>query len=178
MNVEVFNLVISSLTVLGQFIIIVLLALLIISKVFKKKFKILDFVSTYSIHLILVIAWICVLSSLYYSEIVGYEPCKLCWFQRIFIYPQAVLTVIALYLKDNKVVNYTLWLAIFAFTIAGYHYLGQFGITTLDCGLVGYSSSCSERFVMNFGYITIPLMALTAMGMNIMFALIKIYNKK
>lgn len=178
MNVEVFNLVISSLTVLGQIIVIVLLALLIISKVFKKKFGVLDFVSKYAIHLILVVAWICVLASLYYSEIVGYEPCKLCWLQRIFIYPQAVLTVIALYLKDNKVVNYTLWLAICAFALAGYHYLGQLGVTSLECGLVGYSVSCAERFVMNFGYITIPMMALTAMGMNIMFALVKIFNKK
>jgi disulfide bond formation protein DsbB len=116
--------------------------------------------------------------SLYYSEIVGYEPCKLCWLQRIFIYPQVLILIIALYLKDNKAVHYILWMSLFALGIASYHYLGQLGFTSLECGLVGYSVSCAERFVMNFGYITIPMMALTAMVMNIVFSIVKLTNKK
>ena len=52
---------------------------------------------------------------------------------------------------------------IFGAAIAGYHYLLQLGwLPSLICEAVGYSAGCSQRFVMNFGYITLPLMSFTA----------------
>lgn len=101
--------------------------------------------------------------SLTYSEIIGYEPCKLCWFQRIFMYPQVILLGVALFKKDYKIISYSIALSIIGAIIAGYHYLLQLGVApSLPCSAIGYSVSCSQRFVMQYGYITIPMMAFSA----------------
>ncbi|MEK7114916.1 MAG: disulfide oxidoreductase [Patescibacteria group bacterium] len=106
---------------------------------------------------------IATLGSLTYSEIIGYEPCKLCWFQRIFMYPQVILLGMALIKKDYKIASYSIILSIIGAVIAGYHYLLQLGFApNLPCSAIGYSVSCSQKFVMQFGYITIPMMAFSA----------------
>jgi disulfide bond formation protein DsbB len=79
------------------------------------------------------------------------------------MYPQAVLLGLALWKKDKGIALYSLALSIVGSAIAGYHYLLQRGVVPeLPCAAVGISESCSQRFVMTFGYITIPLMAFTA----------------
>jgi len=109
------------------------------------------------------VALIATLGSLTYSEIIGYEPCKLCWFQRIFMYPQVILLGMALVKKDYKIASYSIFLSIIGAFIAGYHYLLQIGVAPeLPCSAVGYSVSCSQRFVMQFGYISLPMMAFSA----------------
>ena len=110
-----------------------------------------------------IVALAATLGSLIYSDVLGYEPCKLCWFQRIFMYPQVLLLGFALIKKQRVIIDYALALAIPGALVAGYHYLLQLGVApSLPCAAVGYSVSCSERFVLQFGYITIPLMAFTA----------------
>lgn len=103
------------------------------------------------------------LGSLFYSEILHYEPCKLCWFQRIFMYPQTILLGIALYKKDKGIIKYALILSIIGGFIALCHYILQTtNISILPCSAIGYSVACSKVFVLRFGYITIPVMALSA----------------
>lgn len=181
MPVTTFNPMISTLVVLGQILMLVLIVLLCIHKFSKgkTKFALLDFAAEKSMIFAFVVALIAMLGSLYYSGIIGYNPCVLCWWQRVFIYPQVFILAIAFFLKDRNSLYYVLSLSGIAFLIATYHYLGQIGITNLEaCELLGYSTSCSERFVMNFGYITIPMMAMTAMAMNFVFALVGIFNRK
>ncbi len=105
-----------------------------------------------------------VLGSLFFSEIAKYVPCKLCWFQRIFMYPLPLLILIALKNSDKKLIYCNL--SVFSFIgllIAGFHYYLQINpIEVLNCSAVGYSVSCSESFFMRYGYITIPMMSLTA----------------
>lgn len=109
------------------------------------------------------VALVAMVGSLIYSEIIGYEPCKLCWLQRIFMYSQVILLGMALFKKDYKIISYSIVLSIIGAIIAGYHYLLQLGVASgLPCSAVGYSVSCSQRFVMQYGYITIPMMALSA----------------
>lgn len=101
--------------------------------------------------------------SLFYSDILGYEPCKFCWFQRIFMYPQVLLLGLALWRKDYWMKTYSIILSILGGLLALNHYILQTTNTSIiPCSAVGYSASCSKVFVMNLGYITIPLMALTA----------------
>jgi len=181
--VQTANQILSSLTVLGQIIILVL----VISFLFREN-KIVGFFSKKAIPFSFVVALIATLGSLFYSEIAGYEPCKLCWFQRIFMYPQVILLGITLWKKNGILVIYnSISLSVIGAVIAGYHYLLQIGLVPeLSCAAVGYSVACSQRFVMNFGYITIPMMAFTAFAMIITFLLIKkrawlnrvLYNKK
>jgi len=110
------------------------------------------------------ISLIATLGSLTYSDVIGYEPCKLCWVQRIFMYPQVILFGLTLVRKEaKKIFPYAVALSLIGAGFALYHYLLQIGVvTTSSCSLVGYSVGCAEVFTMNFGYITIPFMALTS----------------
>jgi len=111
----------------------------------------------------LVVALVATLGSLFYSEIVNYTPCLLCWYQRIFMYPQVILFSIALFLKDKGIAIYALSLSMLGGMLALFHYYIQLSNTKLtSCSTVGYSVSCSDNFIMQFGYITIPMMALSA----------------
>lgn len=120
-----------------------------------------------------IVSLVATLGSLFYSDIMGYEPCTLCWYQRILIYPQVLLFGLAIFRKDRKIYPYILALSIPGALIAFYHYMLQLGIMgeSVVCSIVGYSVSCSENFFTNFGYITIPMMALTSFILIIILAL-------
>jgi len=116
----------------------------------------------------LLFAWIvamtATLGSLFYSEIMGYVPCKLCWFQRIIVYPQSIILGIAYFKKDVGVRKYIIPLSILGAIISTYQYV----IQRLSVQAFCTAESCSNTFVFSYGYITIPVMALTALVMIIM----------
>ena len=98
--------------------------------------------------------------SLFYSEVVGFPPCVLCWWQRVFIYPQAVLFALALWKRDLGVFLYSGTLSTMAGVVALYHsYVYWGGKSLLPCTALG--GACDKIYVMEFGYITIPTMSLT-----------------
>lgn len=101
------------------------------------------------------------IASLVYSSVIGYEPCTLCWYARIALYPQAILFGIALWYKDTRVLIYTQALSIIGMIITGYHtFIVDFGGTSiLPCSA---EVSCATRYVFAFGYVTIPLMAFSS----------------
>ncbi len=112
------------------------------------------------------------LGSLYLSEIAHFEPCKLCWFQRIFMYPLPIILGTSLWRNKKDVWQYVLPLSIIGLAIALYHYYYQINPEGLiPCSTVGFSVSCSERFFTHFGYITIPFMSLTAFFLITFFML-------
>jgi hypothetical protein len=100
--------------------------------------------------------------SLYFSEIAGYEPCKLCWFQRIFMYPLVLVLGIAVYKKDYAAKRYVVPMAIIGAVIAAYHYVSATLVkaAAVSCTLDG--PSCFVDYFTDYGYVTIPMMALTA----------------
>lgn len=107
------------------------------------------------------IALASVASSLFYSGVAGFEPCTLCWWQRIFLYPQAIILGIALWRKDERVGLYSIVLSAVGGIIALYHSYLQFGGSPLlPCSATGVS--CASRYFLEFGYVTIPTMALSA----------------
>ncbi|OHA20329.1 MAG: hypothetical protein A2836_03030 [Candidatus Taylorbacteria bacterium RIFCSPHIGHO2_01_FULL_45_63] len=102
------------------------------------------------------------LVSLYYSLIIGFTPCDLCWYQRIFMYPLVILFGIALWKKDNGVIKYGLALSSVGAIIAFYNsYLQYGGSPLLPCGIDVNAVSCGVRYIFEFGYVTLPLMSLT-----------------
>lgn len=107
-----------------------------------------------------------VLASLFYSNIIGFPPCELCWWQRVFIFPQVVLFAVAFYnerknkITDEMVFVYSLILSLMGGVIALYNYIGQFSPSLLTA--CGAGPSCAQIFFTSFGYITIPMMSLTA----------------
>lgn|SRR3989338_2548579 len=150
------------LTVIAQLLSLVLLVCVIARNRIQSS-RISGWIGNHAITLAFVVALTATLGSLWYSEVLKYDPCKLCWLQRIFMYPQALLFGIALWQKDKEMLLYGMIFSAIGGLIAGYHYLLQLGVVPEgSCSTVGYSVSCAKRFVMQFGYITLPLMALSA----------------
>ena len=125
--------------------------------------RVLSFLRTYALETVFVFAFVAMIGSLFYSDIAGFTPCVLCWYERILMYPMVFITGAALYWCDTYVLRYTWVLSIIGVFLSMYHYLLQIGVITFStCSLVGYSITCSDRFFLRFGYITIPMMAFSA----------------
>ncbi len=125
-----------------------------------------DSLRRWTLHAAFAAAALSVLGGLIYSEIIGYAPCKLCWIQRIFMYPTALLLGMALWGRHKgspALIDASFILTIIGGAVALYQYFLQLGVVPEGlCAALGSSVSCAERFVMEFGYITIPLMALSS----------------
>lgn len=99
-----------------------------------------------------------VVMTLVYSEYFGFVPCSLCWFQRIFLYPQVFVLGTALVIKDTRAPIYGIVLAIPGLFVALYqHYIQMSGSDALGCPTGG--GDCSQRILFEFGFMTFPLLA-------------------
>ncbi|WP_025690899.1 disulfide oxidoreductase [Paenibacillus zanthoxyli] len=120
------------------------------------------FLKRHCLYLAWFVSLVAVAGSLYLSEVLKYEPCKLCWFQRIFMYPQVFLLGIATYRNDKRIIPYVLPLCVVGGSISLYHYAEQkipaLG-TVVPCTI---GVPCTKDYLNFFGFITIPLLALTA----------------
>ncbi|WP_391557685.1 disulfide oxidoreductase [Robertmurraya sp.] len=107
-------------------------------------------------------ALIAMFGSLYFSEIRQYEPCELCWYQRIVMYPFVVLLGIATVKKDYGIAFYTMILSAVGGMISLYHYglqkVSFLADTAPACGRI----PCTGQYINWLGFISIPFLALTA----------------
>jgi disulfide bond formation protein DsbB len=113
------------------------------------------------------------LFSLVYSEVINFAPCMLCWYQRIFLYPLVFIFGVAFWNKDKKIIRYVLPLLSVGFVVSVYqnfrYYFGETG--NLPCDASGIS--CYQQLVSEYGgYISIPMLALTAFFILIVLVLI------
>lgn len=89
------------------------------------------------------------------------------------MYPQTLLIALGILKNDKNIADYSIGLSIAGGAIAAFHYWGQVVNTAmLPCSVTGLTSSCSTRFTMEYGYITIPLMSLTAYVLIIILMLL------
>ncbi len=138
--------------------------------------KIIFYINTYILHLIVLITGGSVVGSLIYSNILNFSPCVLCWYQRIVIYPQFIISIMALKKNDKNIVNYLLTFSIIGFLISLYQWLSNFtGKSLLPCTASG--GECSRIYVIDYGYITIPFMALSVFIYLTFISLIYLKNK-
>lgn len=114
----------------------------------------------YGSYLVFMISLVAMLGSLYFSEIVGFMPCELCWYQRIAMYPIVLISLVGIITKDDFLPNYVLPLSIIGMGISIYHYSLQLGLIGDPNSCTGVS--CSARYINYAGFITIPFLALTA----------------
>ena len=110
--------------------------------------------------LALVVAAASMGGSLYYSESVGLEPCLLCWYQRIAMYPLVAIFAVGIWRRDPSAWRFAMPLVIIGGLIAGYHYLIQ-QVPSLDAGTCSARVPCSSAYFFRFGFISIPYMALS-----------------
>lgn len=112
---------------------------------------------------LLLIIWtqslIATLGSLYFSEILGYIPCNLCWIQRIFMYPIVVISTAALLKKNKDMVYPALYLSGIGMLFSIYHYGIQKLPFLLDASGFCGNVPCNLQYINYFGFITIPFLA-------------------
>jgi disulfide bond formation protein DsbB len=106
------------------------------------------------------IALLAVLGSLYFSEIKGFAPCVLCWYQRIAIYPLIVLIPIGIIKRDPRIADYVLSLTIVGTLISIYQNLLYYKILPESISPCSAGVSCTTKYVEYFGFLTIPLLSL------------------
>ncbi|MCX6754499.1 MAG: disulfide bond formation protein B [Candidatus Nomurabacteria bacterium] len=162
--VDIINKILSIGTIIIQLIIILLVSNLIFAR--NRSNKTLIFFKRYTFIFGFLIALGAVVTSLFYSQIVGYPPCELCWIQRIFLYPQLVLFGMELYKKDRSIVDFSIAFASLGSLTSLYHiYIENGGTSSLSCATLNPTSttevSCAIRYIYEFGYVSMPVMALT-----------------
>lgn len=137
--------------------------------------KFSEFCRRHCLYLAWFVSVIAVAGSLYLSEVLHYEPCKLCWFQRIFMYPQLFLLGIATYRGDKRIIPYVLPLCLIGGSISVFHYAEQKIPALSNFASCTIGVPCSKDYLNYFGFITIPLLALIAF---ILIAVLLWYGRK
>ena len=122
------------------------------------------------------IAMAALFGSLFFSEVMGLKPCVLCWYQRIFIYPLAVLFLVGMFPLDRSVVRYTLPLAAIGLGCAIYHYLLYSGYIPESLQPCSEDLSCADINLELMGVVTIPMLSIFAYSAIIILLLI--YRKR
>lgn len=123
--------------------------------------------------------------SLIYSEYFGFVPCALCWLQRIAIYPQALLSIIAYRIRDEVFFPiYGIGLSVFGFAVASYQYIEQMlpksdsASLVTKCLLNSNNSDCAVKVIDEFGFVTFPLIsAITFALLIILYLYVRKINK-
>ncbi len=117
------------------------------------------------------IATVGVLGSLFYSEIVKFAPCSLCWYQRIGLFPLAILFTQGLLSYDRSVVRFSLPLAAFGWLAAAFHNLLYAGIIPERLSPCSQGVPCTNVYPKLFGIFSIPMLSLLTFTMLVVLLL-------
>jgi disulfide bond formation protein DsbB len=113
--------------------------------------------------------------SLYFSERAGFVPCKLCWYQRIAMYPMAIILPLAALLRDRLIMRYAVALASIGLAISAYHIQVQwFPERSNSCS---FDDPCTAKWVEAFGVFTIPQMAAMAFTLIVLLSVAVIVDQ-
>lgn len=100
------------------------------------------------------------MGSLFFSYVMEFAPCVLCWYQRIFLFPLVIILAVGLFPIDKSVVKYALPLAIAGWLTAAYHNLLYAGIVPESIQPCSQGVSCTEEYIDLFGFLSIPMLSL------------------
>ena len=127
-----------------------------------------DAIAPHALGLAWVVAALATAGSLYFSEIAGFEPCTLCWYQRIAMYPLVVVLGVGMRARDGSAVLAARALALLGAIVAGYHVALEW-IPALDGGACDPTNPCTLVWFRTFGFISLPTLALTAFVLILTF---------
>ncbi len=114
--------------------------------------------------------------SLFFSDVMGFVPCPLCWYQRIFMYPLAIILGLGLFTQDNKAIKYAWPFSILGWLFSIYHNLLQWNIIPESAAPCKLGIPCSTAYINWLGFITIPFLAF--IGFTLIILLLFLSNKK
>jgi disulfide bond formation protein DsbB len=114
----------------------------------------------------LFLAWVltvvATLGSLFLSEVMGFPPCSLCWYQRIAMYPLVLILLMGLFPLETRVWRFAMPLAVVGWGIALYHILIQVGVIPESIQPCRQGVSCGETYLRLLGFVTIPMLSFVA----------------
>lgn len=125
--------------------------------------RIYSAIGDYYRELALIFAFTATSGSLYMSQILGWEPCTMCWYQRILVYPLVVILAVGVLLEKKDVEDYALPLVLIGLPISLYHVLLQRYTQYLSSGCSPTAISCATEYTFHYNYITVPGLAFTAL---------------
>lgn len=108
------------------------------------------------------IAALATLCALFLGEVMQYPICVLCWYQRIFMFPLALLLPFGLFPLDRRMIRYALVLAVPGLAVAVFHQLLVAGVIPESIKPCTQGVPCSQTVVAWFGFVTIPLLSVAA----------------
>lgn len=117
------------------------------------------------------VATLAMAGSLYFSEVAHFPPCTLCWYQRIVMYPLVLILGIAAIRRDTAIRLYVIPLALIGVVISSYHYLLEW-FPAIDSGACVVGVPCTTVWFREFGFASIPFLALVAFLLIITFLMI------
>ncbi len=115
-----------------------------------------------SLFIALIAAWVAMLGSLYFSQVLHWTPCTLCWYQRILMYPLSILLLIGILRRDDGIPFYVLPFSVLGIFVSTYHYLLQKTDLFTESQACSAGVPCSIDYLNWMGFVTIPFLALTA----------------
>lgn len=121
-----------------------------------------NFVVKNILYIALLQAIVATLSSLYLSEVLHWNPCILCWYQRILMYPLVILIAVGILRKDKNLPFYILPMSVLGGLIALFHFLLQKGVIMEAVAPCSFGVSCLTKYTEWFGFITVPFLSMVA----------------
>jgi disulfide bond formation protein DsbB len=127
----------------------------------------------YELWLVFLVSSIATAGSLFFSEIAHFIPCELCWYQRICMYPLTIITLLAALANDRRTARYLLPLPLVGAGVSVYHVLVENGVVgQSNACLISAPGGCAVKWIEEFGYVTIPVLALTGFALCFAFLLL------
>ena len=109
-----------------------------------------------------VVASISTLVSLFLSDVMMYQPCILCWYQRIAMYPLFVIFLIGMMPFDKSVLKYATPFVLTGLLLSFYHNLLQYNIIPESASPCAQGVPCSAKYIEVLGFLTIPMLSFIA----------------
>ena len=157
--------IISFLGFLAFVAVAIIVLLYLLKELLKVKFydKLQKLLQPVSYNLAFFLAFIATLASLFLSEVLHFQPCILCWYQRIAMYPQVALLYVAQLRRERVLTPYLITLNVIGGSISLYHYslhvLPRTIVPILPCSTQFGGVPCDKGYDFYFGFMTFPLMA-------------------
>ncbi|MED0993485.1 disulfide oxidoreductase [Bacillus nitratireducens] len=131
----------------------------------------------YTLYFAWIVSMIATLGSLFFSEVLGFIPCELCWYQRIMMYPLCIILGIATFYNEKNMKKYVLPISIIGGCISLYHYAIQKipGVSEINPCVQGVP--CNVDYINWLGFITIPFLALIAFSFITLFMVLTRSNE-
>jgi disulfide bond formation protein DsbB len=167
----------AALGIVGQVVaaLLILLGLLWLAGVRRPLGSVMHWIWGYELWLAFLVVATATGGSLFFSEVAHFVPCELCWYQRICMYPLSITMLLLALANDHRAARYLLPLPVVGAGVSVYHLLVENGVVgqTQSC-LVSAPGVCATKWINEFGYVTIPTLALTAFVLTFAFMLFSV----